>query len=153
MKLIVHRLRANRISLNVSKTEIFLFQLKKLNRKLSLCLSGQKIIPTIHTGYLGIFADEHFSWNQHLKTLKKKLSRANGLLAKVPYYVSPNLLRTLYFAIFESHLSYGCQIWDRQKSQYITDIDDLHTKAIKITNFKESSIMTFLTFYYQKTAY
>ena len=90
--------------MNVSKTKIVLFRpkLKKLNRKLNFCLSGQKIIPTIHTRYLGIFVDEHLSWNQHLKMLNKKLSRTNGLLAKVRYYVSPNLLRMLYFAIFES---------------------------------------------------
>ena len=86
--------------------------------------------------------------------LKKKLSKANGLLAKAQYYLSPNLLRTLYFVVFEWHLRYGCQIWDQQKSEPITDINDLHQKAIKIINFKgkysrwkwlfkESSIVTF----------
>ena len=66
----------------------------------------------------------------------------------------PNLLRTLYFAIFESQLRYGCQIWGQQKSQHITDMNDLHQKAIKIINskskyspwkplLKESSIMVF----------
>ena len=28
-----------------------------------------------------ILTDQHLSWNQHLKMLKQKLSRANGLLA------------------------------------------------------------------------
>ena len=91
LRLIVHRLRANRISLNVSKTNIALFRpknIKKINKKLKFHLIGQKIIPTTHTRYLGIIVDEHFSWNQHLKMLKKKLSRANGLLAKARYYLS-----------------------------------------------------------------
>ena len=84
LKLIVHCLFANRISLNVSKTEVVLFRpkSKKINKKLNFCLSGQKIIPTTHTRNLGIIVDKDFSWNQHLKILKKKLSRANGLLAK-----------------------------------------------------------------------
>ena len=66
----------------------------------------------------------------------------------------PNLLRTLYFAIFESQRRYGCQIWGQQKSQHITDINDLHQKTIKIINskskysrwkplLKESSIIAF----------
>ena len=138
LKLIVHWLRANRISLNVSKTEIVLFRTKnkKINRKLNFRLSGQKITPTTHTKYLGIILDQHFLWDQHLKMLKKKLSRANGLLAKARYYTSTNLLRTLYFAIFESHLRYGCQIWGQQKNQHITDIEYLQRKALRIINFK-----------------
>ena len=48
LKLIVHWLHANRISLNVAKTEIVIFRpkSKKIN-KLKLRLNGQKIIPTI----------------------------------------------------------------------------------------------------------
>ena len=64
--------------------------------------------------------------SKHFKMLKKKLSRANGLVAEAQYYLLPNLLRMLYLAILESHLSYGCQIWGQQKSQHITDINDLH---------------------------
>ena len=77
LRLIVHWLRANRISLNVSKTEIVLFRpkSKKINKKLNFRLSGQKITPTTHTRYLGITVDKHFSWNQHLKMLKKKKNK------------------------------------------------------------------------------
>ena len=53
--------------------------------------------------------DQHLSWDQHLKMLKQTLSRANGLLAKVLYYLSPKLLKTLYFSIFESH--HSCYGW------------------------------------------
>ena len=30
------------------------------------------------------------------------------------------------FAVFESHLRHGCQIWGQQESQHITGINDLH---------------------------
>ena len=63
-------------------------------------ISGQKITPTTHTRYVGILMDLSLSWDQHLKTLKQKISRADGLLAKVCYYLSPKSLRTLYFSIF-----------------------------------------------------
>ena len=51
--------------------------------------------------------------------LKQKVSRANGLLAKVRYYLSPKFLRTLYSSIFESHLRYGSQIWGQYSNQYL----------------------------------
>ena len=77
---------------------------------MSFRISGQKIIPTTHTRYLGILMDQHLSWDQYLKMLKEKLSRANGLLAKVCYYLSPKLLRTL-------------------TSQYLSHISDLAAKS------------------------
>ena len=93
--------------------------------------SGHKITPTTHTRYLGILMDQHLSWDQHLKMLKQKLSRANGLLAKVRYYLSPKLLRTLYFSIFESHLRYGCQIWGQHSNHNVNNIiANLQCKAI-----------------------
>ena len=71
-----------------------------------------------------------FVMDQHLKMLKQKLIRENRPLAKTRYYLPPNLQRTLYFSIFESHLRYGCQIWGQQKSQQIHDIENLQHKAI-----------------------
>ena len=53
LMLIVHWLRANRISMNVSKTKIVLFRPK--SKKMN------KIIPTTHARYLGIIVDRHFS--------------------------------------------------------------------------------------------
>ena len=138
LKLIVHWLRANRISLNVNKTEIILFCRKNntISKNMNFRISGQKVIPTTHTKYLGILMDQHLSWDQHLKMLKQKLSRANGLLAKVHYCLSPNLLRTIYFSIFESHLRYGCQIWGQHSNHNLNDIANLQRKAIRIINFK-----------------
>ena len=52
--------------------------------------------------------DEHLTFKNHMDTVKLKLNRANGLLAKLRHYVNPALLRTIYYAIFEPHLQYGC---------------------------------------------
>ena len=64
--------------------------------------------------------------------LKQKLSGTNGLLAKVRYYLSPKLLRTLYFSTFESHFRYGCQIW----GQHSNHNANLQYKSIQLINFK-----------------
>ena len=66
------------------------------------------------TKYLGMVMDEYQTFKNHMDTVKLKLIRANGSLAKLRHYVNPALLRTIYFAIFEPHLWYGCQLygWD-----------------------------------------
>ena len=46
--------------------------------------------------------DEHFTFKNYKDTVKLKLNRANGFLAKVKaLHVNPALLRTIYYAIFE----------------------------------------------------
>ena len=56
LKLIVHWLRANRISLNVDKTEIIIFRPKRktITKNMNFRISGQKIKTTTNTKYLGL---------------------------------------------------------------------------------------------------
>ena len=112
LKNIVHWLRANKISLNTKKTEIVLFRSQKtiIKKNMNFRISGQKINIMKETKYLGMIMDEHLTFKNHMDTVKLKLNRANGLLAKLRHYVNPTLLRTIYYAIFEPHLQYGCQL-------------------------------------------
>ena len=52
-----------------------------------------------------------------MDTVKPKLHPTNGLLAKLRHYVNPILLRTIYYAMFESHLWYGHQLWGQTQTQ------------------------------------
>ena len=51
--------------------------------------------------------------------------------------VSKNLLRTIYFATFDSHLRYGCQIWEQKHSQECKSLTTTQNKGLQILNFKE----------------
>ena len=77
-------------------------------------ISGQKISLISETKYLGLILDEHLAFKYHLRNLKQKLNRANYLLSKIRYYVKFPLLRTIYYAPFDTHLRYGCQIWGQR---------------------------------------
>ena len=65
-------------------------------------ISGQKIEIKHSAKYLGLVIDESLSWKKY-DILRSKLERSVGLLAKLRYYVSTDLLRTVYFAIFDSY--------------------------------------------------
>ena len=58
-------------------------------------ISGQKIKIMKETKYLGMVMDEHLTFKNHMDTVKLKLNRANGLLAKLRPYVNPILLRAI----------------------------------------------------------
>ena len=141
LNLIVHWLRAHRISLNVEKTEIiFRPKAKDITKKLNFRISGQKIHISKLVKYLGLMLDESLTWSSHISMLKAKLSKANGLLAKLRFYTSCKLLialTTIYNDLFESHMRYGCQIWGQTRSQHLSDLVKLQKKAVRILSFDE----------------
>ena len=61
-------LNANKISLNVSKTELIIFEprMKKVDLDLKLKLSGKRNYPIKSVKYLVIKIDESFTWNEHI---------------------------------------------------------------------------------------
>ena len=135
---IVQWLRANRISLNANKTELIIFRPKNksIAKHLNFRIIGQKINPVNKANYLGIYLDEHLTWNFQLIQIKTKLSRSCGLLAKLRYHVKTELFRTLYFAIFKSVLTYAVQVWGQHRNQTIKEIEKLQEKAIRSMSFK-----------------
>ena len=78
----------------------------------------------------------NLSWNFQINQIKSKLSRSSGLLAKLRYYVKTNLLRTVYFAIFDSILRYGIQVWGQNRNHTVKEIEQIQEKTIRIINFK-----------------
>ena len=137
LKLLCQWLAANKISLNSSKTEYILFRhkLKPINYQLKIKIDGKKLYPSTFIKYLGVFLDENLSWNNHVKSISLKLRRANGALSKLRHYVSSNVLNTVYYAIFHSHIFYACQIWGQNKSTITNRIFILQKSAVRIMSF------------------
>ena len=130
-------LKANKISLNASKTELLIFRHpnKKINYEFKLKIDGKKLIPSKFVKYLGVLIDSHLNWSFHLNLLSTKLSRANGMLARIRHFVSKHTLHSIYFGIFSSLLTYNLQIWGQTKNNQFRRIESLQNKAIRLINF------------------
>ena len=143
LKALYKWLLANKISLNCSKTELIIFKkagsLQKYNLRIKL--NGHRIFPSDSIKYLGIKLDSTLSGSAHFSFLSSKLRRANGLLSKIRHYVPLEQLKSIYYAIFSSHLSYGSQVWG-QKLLDTHLIRKLQNRAIRIINFKPSNYNT-----------
>ena len=136
LKFLCQWLKANKISLNASKTELIIFRdpRKKSTHELKIKIDGKKLIPSKFVKYLGILIDCHLTWHAHATELQSKLSRSIGMLCKIRHFVQHDTLRSIYFGIFSSILMYGSQIWG-QHNGVVNKLQILQNKALRIINF------------------
>ena len=117
-------LNANKIALNVVKTEFLFFKTKNkpCDTELRLTLCRKIINKANHVRYLEIKIDENINWKTHAHDLAAKLNRTNSVLSKLRYFVIsawgftsyPKLevsilqkktLRIINFVLFNAHTS------------------------------------------------
>ena len=120
---------------------IFKSKQKKLEGNLKIKLCGKRLYPTESIKYLEVKIDAKLTWQHHVNDLSIKLNRANALLFKLRKYVSLKILRSTYFAIFDSYLSYCCLGW-AQNFSTIQQISILQKKAVRIINFQPRNFYT-----------
>ena len=143
LKLLYKWLLANMISLNCSKTELIIFKPNRSNEKLqyNIKINGHTIPPSNSIKYLGVYLDNKLSGKEHCQVLTRKLNRANGMLSKVRYFVPNTELKSIYHAIFFSHISYNCLAWAQDVDcLHINKIQTLQNKAMRIISFKTSYV-------------
>ena len=139
LKLLCHWLNANKIYLNCGKTEYVLFksQRRLTNFQLKLKVNGKLIYSSLFIKYLRIFIDRSLSWNKQVYETSLKLWRANEALCKLRHYLPNQVLNSVYYVIFYSHMRYAFQIWGQRQTVVTNRILILKKRAVRIMSFSK----------------
>ena len=141
---------ANELLLNPTKTQTLFLSLKNLDEQEPI-------------RFLGVLLDPKLQWNVHLDSVANKLNTATFMLRNLANNVSQNALRTAYFAICHSHLSYATLVCGRTTDS--SRIFALQRRAVRIVArlgyrddcvqaFKSLDILTLPSIYiYQSLVY
>ena len=137
MKLISKWLNANKIYLNAEKTELIIFRhpMKVFDYNLKIKINGKRLFESQSVKYLGIIIDAHLKWDYQIDSLAPKLSRAVGMLSKLRHLINRSTLRSIYFAVFSSIMSYGSIVWGTKQNKVVRRVSSLQDKAIRTINF------------------
>ena len=132
-------LNANKISLHAAKTEYVIFKSpnREIDHDFKLKIGGKRIFPSNHLKYLGVLIDANLSFQPQINAIAVKLKRANGILAKLRHYLPKEVLVSVYYALFYSHLNYCTQIWGQPVSNLISRITNLQNRAVRIMSFAD----------------
>ena len=124
----------NILSINIDKTNFVIFHPynKPLKHNITLKIQKKAITPKNSVKYLGIMIDSGLTWQIHIDSLSKKISRSIGLLYKIRPFVNKNILKMLYYSLIFSHLSYAIEIWGSAVNIHLNRLLILQKRAVRI---------------------
>ena len=141
-------LDGNRLSLDIDKTNFVVFHTPqiKLVKPVIIRLGKKKLKRKSCVKFLGIMLDANLSWKYHIAELSKKLSRSIGIFYKVRHLVPLEILKTLYYLLFYSFVSYGIAVWGFTHKTYVQKIFLLQMKIARIMTFASKTDHTYPIF-------
>ena len=165
--------KSNKLAVNVSKTKFILFRTrgKKVNISENAIVYNENelndndpslITPLerIHNNnvdpnkrsykLLGVHLDEFLSLDHHIKYLCNKLSRSIYCIKRAQNFITLKALKTLYFALINSHLNYCPIVLSITSKQNLNQISKIQKKAIRVVTRQSYNTHTNPLFYENK---
>jgi len=125
----------NRLSLNVNKTNFVLFSnARKLYDKSRIVVkfNGTSLIQVQCAKFLGVYIDEHLSWDKHIQQVAAKVSRNVGILQKLRFSIPQSCLMMLYNSLIFPYLHYCCIVWGCVSMNKLNPLILLQKKCVRI---------------------
>lgn len=111
LSIVIDWFKANKMSLNIDKTNLLHFKKSKHDNDCTVSFGNTLIEPVNKTKFLGIIIDNNLDWKSHIEYVNNKLNSSLYGLRILRNLLPKSLIRTIFYAIFDSHLSYGINLW------------------------------------------
>ena len=130
-------LDANKLALNVSKTNFIIFHSPQnsLGETVTIKIGKEHVKQTKYVKFLGLLLDENLNLKYHLSELSKKLARTCGIFFKIRHLLPTDVLVSLYNSLFASFLQYGIIVWGLTYDTHIKPIYILQKKVVRAIAF------------------
>ena len=131
-------LRANKLSLNITKTEYMIIGSRQRlratteNQIIEVCIEGKKITRVAESKSLGVYIDETLSWKKHMKELSKKIASGIGALKRLMPFISKNTAVIIYKALIEPHFDYCSSVWYGISDTLSKKLQKLQNRAARV---------------------
>ena len=129
-------LKANKLSLNVAKTELMIIgsrqRLSVQNEDVEIRIDDQIIKRVEHTKSLGVTIDAHLTWCRHVEEISSKVFSAIGAFKRVRPFIPKETAIQIYNALILPNFDYCSPVWDCL-SGYLSDkLQKLQNRAARI---------------------
>ena len=134
-------LYANKLSLNVDKSNVILFKPPNApdNVNFKVSLSDKKVKQESVVKYLGIRIDDKLNWNDQIAFVYTKILQGIGIICKLRFMLPLELLKNLYFCFCQSYVMYCLTVWGTKNSSLKTKLSNLLMRCVKKMTFSRNN--------------
>ena len=130
-------LSANKLSLNIAKTEYILIGSRYKLNDMDVQPNGKSIKRVKHAKVLGVQIYQHLNWENHVELIASKISSGIGAIRKLKEFVNGDTLVSVYNSLIQPHFDYCCEVWDTLGQGLSDRLQKLQNRAARlIMNFK-----------------
>lgn len=149
-------LALNTLTLNASKTNFITFSIRDdtqplptptliahscSHRNLDHCTCPE-ITSVSHTKYLGVVIDHNLNFNWHIESLSSRVRKLIYLFRKLRYVANNAIIRTTYFALCQSIISYCIAAWGGSSKTYMLQLERAQRAVLKVGTFRPLTFPT-----------
>ena len=127
--------RANKLSLNASKTKLMVFgtrQKVKRCRNTTVSLDGTNLQLVPSYKYLGFMLDSTLSFNHHVNTVIKTVAYKISLMAKIRRYLESETALKIYKSMILPYFDYADVVYGAANVTLLDKLQRLQNRGLKI---------------------
>ena len=134
--------KANKLSLNISKTKYSLFHSTRKRKDvpkilLPLHIDNVQVKREFVTKFFGVYLDENIPWKHHISFVSTKVCKSIGILYRTHYILSTFFRKQLYFSFINCYLNYANIAWTSTNKCKLKALYRHQKHAARMTNFKD----------------
>lgn len=127
--------KANKLSLNIKKTNFLLFNSGKScmgNKDVEVFIDNNSISLSSSVKFLGILIDDKLCWKPHISTISSKIARNTGILSKLRNILDKKTTLMLYYSLIYPYINYCNVIWASTHPTKLNRIYCLQKRCVRI---------------------
>ena len=128
---------ANKLSLNVAKTEFMLIGLKQIiksisNLQLNVKIENKSIKQVYESKTVGVTIDQYLSWRTNTENICKKITSGISAFRRLKEFADKQTLLSVYNTIVRPCFDYCCEVWDAFGETQSKRLQKLQNRAARI---------------------
>ena len=121
----------NKLALNTDKTKFSVYTTLQNYEIPSIKINNVEINHVESHEYLGFILDNKLDYKNYVKKLPKKLASVNGLIYSIRNYMSPKILKNVYYSLAYSNILQYILIWGALPTSTLNPIQVLQNRIVR----------------------
>ena len=127
---------ANKLSLNVAKTEFMLIGTRQTlrllrSKQVKIQIEGENISQDEKAKSLCVLIDDNLTQKNHVDEISKKISSSTGALKRLQPFASSNTAKKIYNSLIQPHFG-CCTVWDGINNQLTRKLHQLQNRVARV---------------------